>query len=186
MARWDPGASNRLRNAALDLSLERGFENVTATDIAVRAGLTRRTFFRYFSDTREVFFAGAEQLPGMLTQLVESADPSLAPFETALDALTRLGGLLTQHAERTQDRRAVIASSPELLERERTKNAALASALADGLSARGSDNAELLASIAVSIFATAFGRWVDDAGCPSFPEVLEYAMVKVRSSICTC
>ena len=60
MARWDPGAEDRLRQAAMDLFLERGFEAVTATDIAVCAGLTRRTFFRYFADKREVLFAGQD------------------------------------------------------------------------------------------------------------------------------
>jgi len=183
VARWDPGASDRLRDAALDLSLERGFENITATDIAVRAGLTRRTFFRHFGNTREVLFVGAERLPGVLTQLVESADWSLSSFETALDALTRLGVLLTRHADRSQDRRAVIAASPELLERERTKHAALASALVGGLSARGSDAPELLASIAVSIFVTAFGCWVDGAGRDEFPEVFEQAVAAVRASL---
>lgn len=183
MSRWDPGASDRLRDAALDLSLERGFENVTATDIAVRAGLTRRTFFRHFGDTREVLFGGAERLPGVLRQHVASADSSLSPFETALDALTRLGVLLTRHADRSQDRRTVIAASPSLLERERTKHAALASALVDGLSARGSNAPELLAQVAVSVFATAFGQWVDDAGREEFPDVFRDAVVTIRSSI---
>ncbi|WP_237742728.1 TetR family transcriptional regulator [Actinopolymorpha alba] len=36
---------------------------MTVTHIAERAGLTRRSYFRYFPDKREVLFAGSERLP---------------------------------------------------------------------------------------------------------------------------
>ncbi|MEK8169354.1 helix-turn-helix domain-containing protein [Streptomyces sp. M19] len=62
MARWDPGAEERLKRAALELYLEHGYDSVTVTDIAERAGLTRRSYFRYFPDKREVLFAGSERL----------------------------------------------------------------------------------------------------------------------------
>ena len=58
--RWEPGARGRLGQAAFELFTERGFEQVTVAEIAERAGLTERTFFRYFADKREVLFAGAE------------------------------------------------------------------------------------------------------------------------------
>src|SRR5215471_5784528 len=54
MGRWEPNARGRLEQAALELFLERGFEQATVTEIARRAGLTQRTFFRYFADKREV------------------------------------------------------------------------------------------------------------------------------------
>ena len=59
MSRWEPDARGRLEKAALALYGERGFENTTVAEIADRAGLTERTFFRYFTDKREVLFAGA-------------------------------------------------------------------------------------------------------------------------------
>nr|WP_272944088.1 helix-turn-helix domain-containing protein [Actinopolymorpha alba] len=52
-----------MKRAALELYLERGYDNVTVTHIAERAGLTRRSYFRYFPDKREVLFAGSERLP---------------------------------------------------------------------------------------------------------------------------
>src|ERR1700735_145304 len=63
MPRWEPQARDRLRDAALELFLAHGFDNVTVAQITERAGLTRRTFSRYFTDKRDVLFAGSEQLP---------------------------------------------------------------------------------------------------------------------------
>ena len=46
-------------SAAIELFDERGYEATTVAEIAERAGLTKRTFFRYFSDKREVLFSGS-------------------------------------------------------------------------------------------------------------------------------
>jgi AcrR family transcriptional regulator len=62
MGRWEPDARGRLEQAALDLYQDRGFEQTTVTEIAERAGLTERTFFRYFADKREVVFGGQDML----------------------------------------------------------------------------------------------------------------------------
>ena len=62
MARWEPDARGRLEKAALDVFRERGYAHTTVGDIAERAGLTERTFFRYFTDKREVLFSGSKEL----------------------------------------------------------------------------------------------------------------------------
>jgi len=56
MARWDPGAKQRLQMAALQLYVRQGFEQTTVEEIARSVGLTERTFFRHFADKREVLF----------------------------------------------------------------------------------------------------------------------------------
>ena len=61
MVRWEPGARERLQAAALELFATRGFEQTTAAEIAQSVGLTERTFFRHFSDKREVLFYGQQQ-----------------------------------------------------------------------------------------------------------------------------
>jgi AcrR family transcriptional regulator len=185
MARWDPGAQDRLRQAALDLFVERGFENVTATEIAERAGLTRRTFFRYFADKREVLFAGSEQLPAAVAEAVHAVDDTVSPMETVLQALSTLGVRLAEISDRARDRRSVIAASPELQERNRTKLAALTTALADALRERGVEDsqANLLAQVGVAIFYGAFERWVDQAGGDDFPRVFSEAVAEVRSTL---
>ncbi|MEU1298149.1 helix-turn-helix domain-containing protein, partial [Streptomyces sp. NPDC005840] len=86
MARWDAGAAERLREAALDLFGEHGYDAVTVTQIAERAGLTRRTFHRHFPDKREILFAGSERLPPAVAEAVLAADPGLPPLRAALSA----------------------------------------------------------------------------------------------------
>src|ERR1700756_1970371 len=112
MARWDPGAEERLKRAALELYLERGYDNVTVTHIAERAGLTRRSYFRYFPDKRKVLFAGSEGLPPALAEAVLAADPNAAPLAATLDALARVGAQLVEQvdgaAERRSPRRSVM------------------------------------------------------------------------------
>lgn len=134
MARWDPGAEQRLKRAALELYSEHGYDNVTVTDIAERAGLTRRSYFRYFPDKREVLFGGSELLPPAVARAVLAADPGAAPLTAVLDAMSQVGAQLVAQVEGAAQRRAVIDASPELQERERTKSAAISRAVQDAWS----------------------------------------------------
>ena len=171
MPRWEQGAEDRLREAALQLFLERGYENVTVAQITERAGLTRRTFSRYFADKRDVLFAGSEQLPAALADAVLKADAALTPFEALLGALERVGDAMADRvAPHAAQRQAVIDGSDELQERGRTKFAAVCDALDAALRQRGAapSTAGLLANVGVAVFRTAFGRWVDDPGAATF------------------
>jgi AcrR family transcriptional regulator len=161
MPRWDPRAEERLRAAALELFVEHGYDNVTVAQITERAGLTRRTFSRYFTDKRDVLFAGSERLPGLLADAVRQADDALPPFGALLAALADTGELLASRVSHAAERRAVVRSSPELQERERTKLAAVATAMAGALRQRGvaESAADLLAQAGVAVFTTAFERW---------------------------
>jgi AcrR family transcriptional regulator len=165
MPRWDPQAEDRLRDAAVELFLELGYDNVTVTQIAERAGLTRRTFSRYFADKRDVLFAGSESLPPALANAVIAADAKLQPFDALVTALAEIGSRLGDRvAPLAPQRRAIIAASPELQERGRTKFAEMADALAGALTERGAEPvyAGLLADVGVAIFQSGFNRWVDD------------------------
>ena len=172
MPRWDPEAAQRLQTAAIELFLELGYENVTVSQIADRAGLTRRTFSRYFKDKRDVLFAGSEELPPTLAAAVLAADPALSPYAALITALVDVSAELANRvAPLAAQRRAVVARSPELQERGRTKFAEVTVALAAALGKRGvdSDNARLLASVGVAIFQSGFDRWVDNPDAASLP-----------------
>ncbi|MEU3641933.1 helix-turn-helix domain-containing protein [Lentzea sp. NPDC034063] len=181
MARWDPGTEDRLRRAALDLFTEHGYDAVTVTQIAERAGITRRSYFRYFPDKREVLFAGSEQLPLAITAAVR-ASAEQSPPAIALDAARRVGALLVERVDRTAERRAVIASSPELQERERTKAAAITTALCDALVERGaaSEDARLVARLVAVCFQEALERWIDTG--EDFESCLDEVVASVRST----
>ncbi|MEC4614781.1 TetR/AcrR family transcriptional regulator [Tsukamurella tyrosinosolvens] len=182
MARWDPGTEERLIRAALELYLEHGYDNVTVTQIAERAGLTRRSYFRYFPDKREVLFAGSDRLPAAVRAAVLDADPAVPPLAAAFEALTQVGAALAEHVERTARRRTVIASSPELQERERTKFAVVTSAIQDALLERGvdDDRARLTAQIATVASQDALDRWSEGGGERDFATCLHAVAVSLR------
>ena len=165
MPRWDAQAEQRLQSAAIELFLQFGYENVTVAQIAERAGLTRRTFSRYFADKRDVLFAGSDRLPELLAAALGRVDPEVTPFDAVVAALADVGTMIgAQVAAHAVERREVIARSPELQERGRTKFAAVAHALSIELVQRGSDppTAALLADVGVAVFQTGFNQWVDN------------------------
>jgi AcrR family transcriptional regulator len=185
MARWDPGTQERLARAALELSTAHGYDNVTVAQIAERAGITRRSYFRYFPDKREVLFAGSERLPAAIREAVLDAHRDASPLSAALQALTQVGAVLVEHISRTAERRAVIASSLELQERERTKLATVTSAIHDALLQRNVDDssAKLVAQIASLAFQNAFDRWTDEHGQRDFAACLHAVVTLLRETL---
>jgi AcrR family transcriptional regulator len=166
MGRWAEDANGRLRAAAMQLYVECGFDETTVADIAARAGVTARTFFRHFADKREVLFAGASQLQDALVATVEKAPPEASPMQVVAAALDTAGELLGGNRELSRRRQTIINSHADLLERELIKMSTLAAALADGLRRRGvpEPDASLAAEAGVVVFRVAFGRWVGPAG----------------------
>ncbi|HEY2696872.1 MAG TPA: TetR family transcriptional regulator [Pseudonocardiaceae bacterium] len=187
MARWIPDAEGRLRQAALELFTEHGYDNVTVTQIAERAGLTRRSFFRYFPDKREVLFAGSEQLPVAIAEAIRAVPATTAPLAAVFEALTGIGTQLVELVDGIAERRAVVDASPELQERERTKAAAITSAIRDALGERDVPQraATLLAQVASVVFQNAFGHWVDAGGARSFADCLDEVTATLRDALST-
>ncbi|WP_194917292.1 TetR/AcrR family transcriptional regulator [Catenulispora rubra] len=185
MPRWEPSAEDRLREAALALFLERGYENVTVTDITDHAGLTRRTFSRYFADKRDVLFAGSERLPQVISQAVRDADPALGPAEALLAGLAGTAAILAKHVPRSPERRRVVAGSTELRERELGKFAAVTDALTETLRARGATEvgARLLAEVGVAVFRAAFARWTEEPDGADFPVYITEAAAELIGAL---
>ncbi|HEX8520351.1 MAG TPA: TetR family transcriptional regulator [Pseudonocardia sp.] len=163
MARWEPDAPGRLQQAALELFAERGFEQTTVEDIAVRAGVTKRTFFRHFPDKREVLFAGSEEFRRFFVDALAGAPASASPLESVAACLDEVSAAFHGRREYSRIRHRVIAANAELYERELVKLASVATALAEVLRARGVDEpaATVTAETAVAVFRTAFERWAD-------------------------
>src|SRR5580698_6291600 len=160
MGRWEPNARGRLAQAAFELFGERGFDQTTAAEIAARAGLTERTFFRHFADKREVLFWGSSDLQQLLVDAVVSAPESAAPIDAIAAAMFQ------DRREGSRQRQAIIAANADLQERELIKLAMLAAALAGALRRRGTGEptASLAAEAGIAIFKIGFERWVSPAG----------------------
>jgi AcrR family transcriptional regulator len=186
MGRWEPDAIGRLRRAAMELYAERGFEQTTVAEIAARAGLTERTFFRHFTDKREVLFAGSAQLQELLVSTLVSTPDSAAPIDAMAAALAAAGDLLGQRPDYSRARQAVIDANPDLQERELIKLASLATALADTLRLRGVPDpaASLTAEAGIAVFKVAFERWIhqpDGARARDLTELIHDSLDQLKS-----
>jgi AcrR family transcriptional regulator len=183
MGRWEPNARGRLMQAAFALYRERGFEQTTVLEIAKRAGLTERTFFRHFADKREVLFAGADALQELLVATVAKAPESLAPIDAAAVGLEAAGAFIQEGRELAQQRQAIIAASAELRERELIKLASLAAALAEALRRRGVGDpaASLAAEAGIAVFKVAFERWVEDTGRQDLPRLIRESLAELKA-----
>ncbi|KDF00623.1 TetR family transcriptional regulator [Mycolicibacterium aromaticivorans JS19b1 = JCM 16368] len=164
MGRWEPDAQGRLQQAAMALYTERGFDQTTVAEIAERAGLTERTFFRYFADKREVLFGGQLQLLEQLTKSVAEAPDSSAPLDAVSTAMQAVSAFFDDRRDASRLRQAVIEANPALQERELSKRSALAAAMADGLVTRGvaETTARLTAEAGAAVFQLAFEQWLAD------------------------
>ena len=183
MSRWEPDARGRLEQAALALYGERGFEQTTVAEIAKRAGLTERTFFRYFADKREVLFAGAGTLQDLLVSTLASTPDSAAPIDAVAAALEAAGALLQERREYSRQRQAIIAANAELQERELIKLASLAAALAGTLRRRGIADpaASLAAEAGIAVFRIAFERWINETSQADLPQLIRESLDELKA-----
>ncbi|MET9014621.1 helix-turn-helix domain-containing protein [Streptomyces olivaceoviridis] len=162
MARWQPGAAQRLVVAAVDLFTEQGYDATTVTQIAERAGVTKSTFFRYFSDKRELLVAGQETLSRLLAEGITEAPASASPLQAVAAGLERASSAMGPANRELGPRlKAAVAASTELQERDALKSVGLAAAMTAALIARGvpEPTAHLAAELGVLAFKRGYAQW---------------------------
>jgi len=183
MVRWEPGARERLQAAALELFATRGFEQTTAAEIAQAVGLTERTFFRNFSDKREVLFHGQERFLQTFVDGVDAAPADASAFELIAAAL-QAAALFFPDERRpySRMRQTVIEQNPALQERELHKLAGLAATVAAALRARGiaEPAATLAAQSAATVFGVAFAQWIGEGESRSLPDITSEVLRELR------
>lgn len=184
MARWAPDARGRLAVAALELFADPGFDQTTVADIAARAGVTERTFFRHFGDKREVLFDRSERLESGMVTAIAAAGDGVRPLDAVVGALAATAGGFLDHAW-AQRRAGVVAATPSLQERELLKMAALASAGAAALRQRGVPDlaAALAAESGVAVFKAGFERWVAGPADVGLAERMAEALAELRAAV---
>jgi AcrR family transcriptional regulator len=165
------------------LYTERGYEATTVADIAERAGLTKRTFFRHYADKREVLFSGSKDLEERFVGAVLAAPGSAAPLDAVAVGLDAAASWFDGRREPAARRQRIVAQAPELQERELIKMASLAEAVTGALRTRGVGDpaAALAAEAGVTVFRVGFGRWVDDGNTVPLDRVLRDALAELRA-----
>jgi len=169
--------------AAITLFGEQGYEQTTVAEIAGRAGLTKRTFFRYFADKREVLFSGSQQLEHLWLEAVAAAPADADPLTAATAGFDPVAEMFTERHEYARIRARIIASNPELQERELIKLQTLAGAIEASLARRGvsQSTAILAAQAGVTVFHVAFARWVQQDDPAAFRRLMDVSLQELRS-----
>ena len=184
MGRWGPDAAGRFRAAAMELFGEIGYEQTTVAAIAERAGLTARTFFRYFADKREVLFSGSERLQALMVDALAKTPTDATPIEAVAAALAAPAEFFNDELRPfSRLRNSVIAANSDLHERELIKLAKLSAALADGLRGRGvgEPDASLAAEAGIAVFRVAFTRWVGESERRGYGEIVNESLARLRT-----
>ena len=182
VARWRSGARERLAASALELFVSQGFERTTVAEIAADAGLTERTFFRYYADKPEVLFAGQDEFEGLFLDGLELSG-SDRPMDLVAAALDHAAGFFPDERRPwSRTRQAVVSGNVALQERELHKMSSLAAALTSALVERGVDPvaAALAAEAGVSVFRRAFAAWIAEGETRPFREIQRGVLSQLR------
>ena len=184
MGRWEADAAGRFRAAAIELFGEIGYEQTTVCAIAERAGLTSRTFFRYFADTREVLFDGTQRLQQLMVDSLCQAPTDASPLDAVAAAVMKAGDFFDDERRPfSRLRHLVISANPDLHERELIKLARLSAALAAALRARGVEepDASLVAETGLAVFRIAFAQWVAESEERGYAEILNLFLARLKA-----
>ncbi|MEA2213837.1 MAG: hypothetical protein QOF83_3785 [Solirubrobacteraceae bacterium] len=170
-------------SAAIELFDEQGYEATTVAEIAERAGLTKRTFFRYFSDKREVLFSGSHELQRLWLEGLAAAPAEASPLAIVTAGLDPVAEMFTERHDFARIRAQIIEANPELQERELIKLQNLAAAIKGALVERDvSANAAILAAHAgVTVFHVAFAHWVQQNDPTAFRRLMDESLDELRS-----
>ncbi len=182
MVRWQPDSRGRLEQAAIELFTERGFEQTTAAQIAERAGLTERTFFRHFADKREMLFDGSARLQDLFVDAVAGAPASATPLEAVTAGLDAVAVFFVD-LDHSRGRQTIIDSDASLQERELIKMSRLSTAIAGALRERGVTEpaASVLGQAAIGVFHVAFGQWVADGNTRGYAELMRESLAELKA-----
>jgi AcrR family transcriptional regulator len=181
MSRWDPDAKGRLADAARELFVEKGFDETTVVDIATRAGLTERTFFRHFVDKREVLFAG-DLMAERMTEMFVGVPADVSPIDFVARAIEDACDVITGNPVWSRQRARIVAEHPDLRERELAKMALLASVLTAGLRERGvaATTAEVAAEAGVLALRIGYERWAAGPGSQQLAAAVRDVLDELR------
>jgi AcrR family transcriptional regulator len=171
----------------MELFSERGYEQTTVADIATRAGLTERTFFRHFSDKREVLFPVGTGFREPFVDAIAAAPADATPLQAVMLAVDAAATALERETgrERAAARQRIILANPELRERELSTMSDVGAAIAAAQRGRGVEEptASLTAELGIAAFRVAFERWVADGANLSLSALIDESVSGIAAAV---
>jgi AcrR family transcriptional regulator len=185
MPRWSPDAALRLEAAAMTLFADQGYAGTTVPQIAEAAGLTTRTFFRHFSDKRDVLFLRDREFPQAVGDFMASIPQDRGGTATVRAGLAAACRGIQGWREPIARRRSIIRSEPALHERDLLRSHHLSRAIERALNQRGIDpeHAHTLAALAVTCFDLAMDKWLEGPSDHSLEDALTTVWTDIQGWI---
>ncbi len=185
MTRWPTDAAERLRAAAFELFEADGFADVTAQQIADRAGVSERTFFRYFATKEEVLFGDGEAILAEIVSALHSSPADARPRQVFDAVALRLAALFEPERAFHRTRNAVIHADASLHERDLWKQEVWANVIANALIDRGlpPTRASVVSSAAVTSFRIVYASWSTDRSRTRLLARFSLAIAELRDDL---
>jgi len=159
-----------LEEAALRRFAVDGYDETSVDAIAADAGVSARTFFRYFATKDEVLDMGRDERQATLRSRIRGlAASDLPDLEVVRSALVELARGFESDRERVQLRQRAAATSPVLRGRLYDTFASWEYVVARELG--GDASARTLAAVGFAVFRASSATWVAEGG--SLPEIVE-------------
>ncbi len=161
------GTRARVERAALDLFTLRGFEQVTTDEVADAAGISRRTFFRYFATKADAVWGDFAAHVARLEELLAGAEPHRPVLESVCAAYVEVNDYAAAELPLLRERMLLILTEPALLAHSQLRFAevdrVVARHVAAGSGAAPSDLVpRLVAATTRAAATTAFEAWLAD------------------------
>jgi AcrR family transcriptional regulator len=160
---------NDLLEAALNLFSANGYDETTTDQIAESAGVSPRTFFRYFPTKESVLFFGEYDFIDAVSGVYLAQPDEVSDFEAMANSFALLAPGLKRIRKRIAQYREAVASSLVLLGRERKNHEANAETVAKVIAERRrlpapDDECRLLASVGMLLVERALNQWLAAPG----------------------
>lgn len=159
------GTRARIERAALDLFTRRGFEGVTIDEVADAAGISRRTYFRYFAAKADAVWGDFAAHVDRLARLLNGSVGDQPVLASICDAYVEVNDYSTADLPLLRQRMHLILTEPALLAHSQVRYADIDRVVAEHVAARtGAEPGELLprlvATSSRAAATAAFEAWL--------------------------
>jgi AcrR family transcriptional regulator len=177
-----------LIDAALELFARDGFDATHSDRIAEQAGVSPRTFFRYFPTKESVFFHRDDGFMRSFATAFVEQPRTLDDYDAVRATFVALAAGFGELRTRVEMYRAAVDSSPVLLGREQEQLDAHARTIADAVARRRDEeapdaDANTLATVSLALYQRALRRWLDGPRSVELASLLDDEFNRLRALV---